>query len=124
LDLQELAAYQNLGNREEVNSTNQGYKQHDRETTNQNPNSPTASQRSTPSRMKSRINAMDTRKTPVGGSNDGGDKNPPRRILEKTHVAHTPIKRKRNLSSVEINAPEDQESPHVMDMDEIIEEPD
>jgi len=28
------------------------------------------------------------------------------------------------MSSVEINAPEDHESPHAMDMDDIIEEPD
>jgi hypothetical protein len=74
--------------------------------------------------MKNRTSGMDTRKTPVGGSDDGGDKNPPRKNLEKTHVAHTPIKRKINMSLVEINAPEDQESPHAMDMDEIIEEHD
>jgi len=87
VDLQELAAYQNSKNTGEVNSTNEGYKQHSRETTNQNPNSSITSQRSTPSRMKSRTSGMDTRKTPVGGSYDGGDKNPPRKSLEKTHVA-------------------------------------
>jgi hypothetical protein len=74
--------------------------------------------------MKNRTSGMDTRKTSVGGSDDGGDKNPPRKSLEKTHIAYTPIKRKRNISSVEINIPEVQESPHAMDMDELIEEPD
>jgi hypothetical protein len=74
--------------------------------------------------MKSRTSGMDTRKTPVGGSDDGGDKNPPRKILEKTHVAYTPLKRKINLSSIEINTSEVQESPCAMDMDNIIEEPD
>jgi hypothetical protein len=54
--------------------------------------------------MKRKTSGVDTRKTLVGGSNDGGGKNPPRKSLEKTHVAYTPIKRKINLSLVEINA--------------------
>jgi hypothetical protein len=33
------------------------------------------------------------------------------------------VKRKRNISLVELNAPEIHESPHAMDMDELIEEP-
>jgi hypothetical protein len=122
LDLQELVAYQNSENTGEANSTNEGYKQNGRETTNQNPNSAEMSQRSTPSIMKKKTSGMDIRKTPIRSSDDGGDKNPPRKILEKTHVAHTPIKRKINMSSVEISTPEDQESPHAMDTDEIIEE--
>jgi hypothetical protein len=65
---------------------------------------------------------MVTGKTPIGGSYDDGDKKPPRKILEKTHVAQTPIKRKRNVSSMETNIPEEQEIPHAMDVDEIIEE--
>jgi hypothetical protein len=32
------------------------------------------------------------------------------------------VKRKRNISSAELNAPEFQEIPHAMDMDELIEE--
>jgi hypothetical protein len=47
--------------------------------------------------MKKKTSGMDMRKTPVGGSDDDGDKNPPRKSLYKTYVAHTPIKRKRNL---------------------------
>jgi len=66
---------------------------------------------------------INTRKTLVGGSNDGGDKKSPRKSLEKTHIAYTLVKRKRNLSLVDINASEVQEIPHAMDMDEIIEEP-
>jgi hypothetical protein len=103
LYLQELTTYQNSKNSGEANSTNEIYKQHEKETTNQNLNSPTTSQRSNPSKMKSRTNGMDTRKTTVGGSNDGGDKNTPRKNLDKTHVAYTPIKRKRNVPSIEIN---------------------
>jgi hypothetical protein len=81
-------AYQNSNNSGEVNSTNEVHKQHDKETTNQNPNSLETSQRSTPSRMESRTSGIDIIKTPVGGSvNDGGDKNPPRKSLEKTLVA-------------------------------------
>jgi hypothetical protein len=34
-------AYKNSNNTKEVNSTNEGHRQHGRETTNQNPNSPT-----------------------------------------------------------------------------------
>jgi hypothetical protein len=52
-----------------------------RETTNQNPNSLKMSLRSTPSRMNNITSGMDTRKTPVGDSNDSGDKNPPGKIL-------------------------------------------
>jgi hypothetical protein len=65
-----------------------------------------------------------TRKTSVGGSNDGGDEDPERKNLEKTHITYTPVKRKRNISSTELNALEIQESPHAMDMDELVEEPD
>jgi hypothetical protein len=54
--------------------------QHDRETKNKNPNSPTTYQRSTPSRMKRRTSGMDTIKTLVGGSDDGGDKKPPSKM--------------------------------------------
>jgi hypothetical protein len=79
------------------------------------------SQRSTPSIMKRRTNGMDTIKTPVGGSDDDGDKNPPRKSLEKTHIAYTLVKKKRNLSLVEINTSEFQESPRAMYMDELIE---
>jgi len=73
--------------------------------------------------MKNKTSRMGTIKKLVGDSNDGGDKNHQEKSLRK-HMLHTPIKRKINMSSVEINAPEYQESPHAMDIDEIIEEPD
>jgi len=38
--------------------------------------------------MKNRTSGMDTRKTLVGDSYDGGDKNPPRKALRK-HMLHT-----------------------------------
>jgi len=72
--------------------------------------------------MKSRTGGMDTRKKLGGGLDDGGDKDPPRKGLEKTHITYTPVKRKTNISSVEINALEFQESHHAMDMDDLIEE--
>jgi hypothetical protein len=68
LDIYKLAAYHNSYNRGEVNSKNDGYKHHNRETINQNPNSSTMSQRITSSRMNNKTSGMDTRKTPVGGS--------------------------------------------------------
>jgi hypothetical protein len=73
--------------------------------------------------MKSKTSGIDTIKTQVGGSDDDGDKNPPRKSLERIHVACTAIKRKRNLSSMEINTSKVKESPRAMDMDKIIEEP-
>jgi hypothetical protein len=36
--------------------------------------------------MKSRTNGMDTRKTSVGDPDDGEDKNPPRKNIEKTYI--------------------------------------
>jgi hypothetical protein len=91
--------------------------------TDKNPNSPTTSQRSTPSRTKNRTNGIETRKASVGGSENGGDKYPPRRSLEKSHIAYTSIKRRRNTSTTCLSIPEVQESPHVLDSDELIEEP-
>jgi hypothetical protein len=74
LDLQELVAYQISNDTGKINHTNEGHRQHDRETTSQNPNFPATSQRRTPSRVKNRTSGMDTRKTLVGGSDDGRDK--------------------------------------------------
>jgi hypothetical protein len=66
---------------------------------------------------------MEMRKASVGGSDDGGDKDPPRKNLEKSHIAYTSMKRKRNTSVTGLSIPEVQESPHTMDIDELIEEP-
>jgi hypothetical protein len=98
LDLHEIMAYQVSDDMEEIKSTNEGHRQHGKEVIDKNPNSPTMSQRSTPSRTKNRTNGMEKRKASVGGSDDGGDKEPPRKNIEKSHVAYTSIKRKRNTS--------------------------
>jgi hypothetical protein len=37
---------------------------------------------------------METKKSSVGGSDDSGDKYPPRKNLEKTHITYTLVKRK------------------------------
>jgi hypothetical protein len=37
---------------------------------------------------------METKKSSVGGSDDSGDKCPPRKNLEKTHITYTLVKRK------------------------------
>jgi hypothetical protein len=47
------------------------------------PNSPKTTQRRTPSRIKNRTSGMETRKKSVGGSDDGGDKDPLRKIIKK-----------------------------------------
>jgi len=66
---------------------------------------------------------METKKISIGGSDDGGDKDPRTKILENTHITYTLVKRKKNTSSTGLSILEVQESPHVMDMDELIEEP-
>jgi hypothetical protein len=48
IDLHEIRTYQFLDDMEEINSTNEGHRQHGREVTDKNPNSPTMSQKSTP----------------------------------------------------------------------------
>jgi hypothetical protein len=92
-------------------STNEGYQQHGREVADRNPNSPTISQKSTPSRMKHRTSGIEMRKTSVGSSNDGGDKDPPRKSLEKSHIVYTFVKRKRNTQTTGLSIPETQEIP-------------
>jgi hypothetical protein len=39
---------------------------------------------------------MEMRKIPVGISDDGGDKDPPKKNLEKSHTVYTSAKRKRD----------------------------
>jgi hypothetical protein len=66
---------------------------------------------------------METRKISIGGSDDGGDKDTRRKILEKTHITYTLVKRKRNTSLAGLSIHEVQEIPRAVDMDELIEEP-
>jgi hypothetical protein len=81
------------------------------------------SQRSIPTKTKPRSNGLETRKTPARNSNNGGDKDPTKKNLEKSHVVHTFSKRKREIQKTSLEIPEIQESPLVMDVDEIIKEP-
>jgi hypothetical protein len=84
---------------EEINNTNEGNRQHGVEVTDKNPNSPTTSQKSTPSRTHNRNSGMEMRKASTGGSYDGGDKESPIKSIEKYHIAYTSVKRKRNAST-------------------------
>jgi hypothetical protein len=77
LDLPKITTNQVSYNMEDLISTNEGYREHGREVTNKNPNSPTTSQKSTPSRTKYMTSGIEMRKASTGGSNDGGDKDPP-----------------------------------------------
>jgi len=74
--------------------------------TDKNFNSPKTSQKSTPSRIKNRTNGMEMRKASVGGSDDGGDKYPPIKSLEKYCIVYTSIKRKINTSTTWLSIPE------------------
>jgi hypothetical protein len=56
-------------------------------------------------------------------SDDGDDKDPLKTNLEKSYVVHTFAKRKRDTKKTRLEIPEIQESPQVIDVDEIIEEP-
>jgi len=68
---------------------------HGRDVANRNPNSPTISQKSTPVRTIPRSSGIEMRKTPARNSDDGDDKYPPKKNLEKSHTVYTPIKRKK-----------------------------
>jgi len=89
-------AYQVSDDIEEINNTNEGHIHHGMEVTDKNLNSPTTSQQNTPSRTNNKTNCMDIRKASARGSGDGGDKDPPRKSLEKSHITYTFVKRKRN----------------------------
>jgi len=51
------------------------------------------------------------RKASIGGSNNGGDKDPPRISFEKSHIAYTSFKRKTNTSTTRLSIPEIKEIP-------------
>jgi hypothetical protein len=63
------------------------------------------------------------RKTSNESSDDGGDKDPPKKNLEKYHIVYTSVKIKRNTQTTGLSIPETQEIPRAMDVDELIEEP-
>jgi hypothetical protein len=88
-----------------------------------NPNSPSISQRGILVKIKSISSGIELIKTHTINSNDSGDKDPTNKNLEKTHVVHTSIKRKRETQKMGLEILEIEESPRAMDVDEVIEEP-
>jgi hypothetical protein len=64
--------------------------------TDKNPNSRTTSQKSTPSRTNNRISGIEMRKTSTRGSNDGGDKDPPRKVL-KNLILHILLSKEKEI---------------------------
>jgi len=122
LDLPEIAIDQVSDKMEETIDTNEGYWQHGREVTDTDPNSPITSQKSTPSKKNNKTDGMEMGKTSTGGSDDGGDKYPPRKNLEKSHIAYTSVRRKRNTSTTGMSILEIRESPWATNIDELIKE--
>jgi len=62
-------------------------------------------------------------KTSSRNLDDGGDKDPTRKIIEKSHIVHIPIKRKREFQKEGYEVPKAKESPKDMEVDDMIEEP-
>jgi hypothetical protein len=110
-NLPENLVNESLNDMEELSSTNECYRQQGIEVTNKNPKSPIVSQRSTPTRTKPRSSGLETRKTTTRNSNDGGDKDPTKKNIEKSHVVHTSYKIKRETRKTGLEIPEIQESP-------------
>jgi hypothetical protein len=48
--------------------------------------------------MKKRTSGKETKQTSVGGLDDDGDKYPPRKNLEKTHITYTLVKIKKEYN--------------------------
>jgi hypothetical protein len=108
---------------EELSSTNECYRQQGREVTNKNPNSPDCVSKKYPNKNKTKKQWFGNKENTCQNSDDGGDKDPTKKNLEKSHVVHTSAKRKRETQKMGLEIPEIQESPWEMDVDEIIEEP-
>jgi hypothetical protein len=60
---------------------------------------------------------------PPENLDDGGDKDPTRKTIEKSHIVHTSIKRKREVQKEGQELPEVEVSPKDMEVDDMIEEP-
>jgi hypothetical protein len=54
---------------------------------------------------------------------DGEDKDPTKKTMEKSHNVHTSTKRKREIQKEGQDLPEIEESPKAMEVDIVIEEP-
>jgi len=57
--------------------------------------SPNVSQKSTSTRERPQNNSQEKIKSSTGNSNDGGEKNPIKKAVEKAHTIHVFVKRKR-----------------------------
>jgi hypothetical protein len=79
-------------------STNEFYRKRGRETTNKNPNSPNLSQKSASAKNKPQSSGLEERRTSTENLDDGGDKDPTEKTMEKSHVVHNSIKRKKRNS--------------------------
>jgi hypothetical protein len=123
LNILETSSDQAFNDLEELTSANEGYRKQSREAMDKNPNSLTVAQKSTSVRTKPRSSGLEMRKTDVGSSNDGSDKDPTKKNLEKTHIVYTFSKRKRDTKKIGLGVLETQERPWVMDVDKIIKEP-
>jgi hypothetical protein len=110
-NLPEASIEEALNDVEELASTNECYRQKGREETSKNPNSPSVSQRGTSVKTKPRSSGLEPRKTPAENSDDGGDKDPMKKNLEKYHVVYNPVKRKRETQKMRPEIPEIEESP-------------
>jgi hypothetical protein len=122
-NLPEASIENTLNDIEELASTNEYYKQRGRETTNKNPNSPNVSQKSTSTKTKPRSSGQEQRRSSTGNSDDGGDKDPTKKTIEKPHIVHTSTKRKREVQKEGQELPEIEGSPKDMEVDDVIEEP-
>jgi hypothetical protein len=107
----------------ELAITNECYRQKSIELTNKNSNSTSVSQRSTLAKTKPRSSGLETWKTLVENSDDGGDKDPMNKNLETSHVVHTSVNRKRETRKMGLEIPKIEESPGAMDVVEVIDEP-
>jgi hypothetical protein len=96
---------------EELTDTNEGYRHHGREVVEKNLSSPNNSEKSTLSRTKYRTSGIEMRKATYIGSDDGGDKDPPKKNIEKSHTVYTSVKIKINTQTTWLTVPETQESP-------------
>jgi hypothetical protein len=66
---------------------------------------------------------LETRKTLDENSNNGDDRDPTKKNINKSHVVHTFSKIKRNTQKNGLEIPEIEEISQAMDGDETIEEP-
>jgi hypothetical protein len=106
-----------------LTSTNECYRKRGREETNKNPNSPNISQKSASTNTKPRSSGLEQRRTSARNSDNDGDKDPTNKIMDKSHIVHTSITRKRETQKRGHDVLGIEESPKVMEVDDVREEP-